>query len=1221
MSKSVNPPPDQKQRMRALDHERSILVQAPAGSGKTDLLTRRFLRLLSQVDEPGQIVAITFTRAAAAEMRHRILSELEKASAADASALAEDEFSMRALALRALDRSRALGWQLPDLAAQLRITTIDSFCRDLALQQPLLTELGGELAIYEQPSELYRRAARHALEKIDGSNPALRTAIEALLLWRDNGWQEMEDLLVEMLKQRDRWMHDFVLEREPDWDVLRVQLERPFAAAVRDAVSRLGLLLDQIPGAREEALALARFACGQSGGMHHQELAELAEFPAGPSSDSEGLEEARDAWLGLANMLLTQDGAFRRQVNKSNGFPADRKAEKARILALIDSLRAVDGFEAKLAAMRDLPPPRYTDEDWQIVQSCFILLRHAAGELRAVFAEAGAVDFIEVAQIAQRVLRDEDGLPSDAAQAVADGIRHLLVDEFQDTSRRQHRLLASLAAAWPDQADRTIFVVGDPMQSIYFFRDADAELFPRVRKSGLEIPDNGAFAFDFVPLTANFRTEPTLVELLNDSFTRVFAEDDGSGVTFSPAEPARDAAACSVPRLSLHLAFVPQASRSKSANPSAARMKESVAHEREAAHEAQTEEIVALIRSHIERVEQARAQGGKYRIAVLGRARKALAPIAAALRKAAIPFRAVELEQLRDLPEVQDALALARALLNPQDRVAWLGVLRAPWCGLALDDLHKLASTEDAQALRRTIPELLAERFQLLSGHGRGAASRLLGVLESVPSLRMALPTASLGTCLEQIWLRLGGACCVDSTARANLDLLWSCLDALPDGEQDLLGPALDAALEKLTALPDPAAGSDLGVQLMTIHKSKGLEFEVVIVPDLQAGGANNRHKLLSWLERGLDREWEQAENSSEITEFLVAPVQPKGADRGKAKTWVDRVYRERESQEMRRILYVAATRAREELHLFARPAYRSNNGSIDLAEPGNCLLATAWPALQEDIRARFDSWKVARAASEAEVEPLIATLAASGESNLAVMPSPPRPTTLRRLPAHFTSAPLNGAAGRFTAQDVAAIGASRLYERHEGGLLARALGNAVHKLLQELSRLREDHDWSAALTALLQWKPRIAAEVRAAGARPSHAESIAEEAFNCALKAANDLYGQWILSPHADAASETAWTGIVAGALRSVRVDRVFRAGPEPLSRADNTWWIIDYKTAHSDGLNPSLALPELRRIFAPQLVTYAAILRKLHGEDIPICAALYYPRMSLFDWWEVKE
>ena len=109
------------------------------------------------------------------------------------------------------------------------------------------------------------------------------------------------------------------------------------------------------------------------------------------------------------------------------------------------------------------------------------------------------------------VLRGADGLPSDAALAVADGIHHLLVDEFQDTSRRQHRLLASLVAAWPDPAGRTVFVVGDPMQSIYFFRDADAELFPRVRHSVLRLLDQETLPLDFVPLAANFRTEPALV--------------------------------------------------------------------------------------------------------------------------------------------------------------------------------------------------------------------------------------------------------------------------------------------------------------------------------------------------------------------------------------------------------------------------------------------------------------------------------------------------------------------------------------------------------------------------------------------------------------------------------------------------------------------------------------------------------------------------------------
>ena len=146
---------------------------------------------------------------------------------------------MDSLAHRALEHSAALGWKLLDLPAQLRISTIDSFCRELALQQPLLSGLGGGLEIAEQPDELYRRAARETLSKIDQTGSALGAAIEELLLWRDNGWQEMEELLVEMLESRDRWMHGFVLEREPDWEALRERLERPFANAVRDALIEL----------------------------------------------------------------------------------------------------------------------------------------------------------------------------------------------------------------------------------------------------------------------------------------------------------------------------------------------------------------------------------------------------------------------------------------------------------------------------------------------------------------------------------------------------------------------------------------------------------------------------------------------------------------------------------------------------------------------------------------------------------------------------------------------------------------------------------------------------------------------------------------------------------------------------------------------------------------------------------------------------------------------
>ncbi|MGA3334380.1 MAG: UvrD-helicase domain-containing protein [Terracidiphilus sp.] len=1093
------PPPDQAERDKALDPRCSILVRAPAGSGKTTLLTQRFLRLLAEVDEPGQVLAITFTNAAAAEMRNRVLGELRK-----------DEPDP--IARRALEHSQKLDWNLLDLPAQLRIQTIDSFCRDLALQQPLLSGLGGGLDIAAQPDELYRRAARRTLQQIGQDNSPIGAAIETLLSWRDNNWQETENQLVDMLKDRDRWMHDFVLDRDPDWPALRERLERPFARA-------------------------------------------------------------------------------------NPGDPA---------------------------------MAHYTGEEWSIVRACFTLLRRAAAELKVVFAESASADYTEVAQIARNVLEGEDGLPTDAALAVAEGIRHLLVDEFQDTSRRQHELLAHLIAAWPEREGRTCFVVGDPMQSIYFFREADAELFQRAEQCGLEIPGDLSLRFDPVLLTANFRTEPPLVNDLNEMFSRVFAVDDGSGVAFTAADPARDGATRpgphlvgeSSPLMQLHLEFMPDSPRGKS-DPE---RKRAIAAERKAAHEKQIDEIVAIVRSHLPRIGEARAANEKkqpnekqekYRIAILARARKSLEPIAAALRDANIPFRAVDLEKLEDRPEIIDALALVRALLNPHDRVAWLGVLRAPWCGLSLADLHALTSADTPELLARPVPELLSERLHLLSGEGRLSADRVLRAMEFAERLHCAQPSAAPGTWLEQAWLHLGGAHCVDAAARANLDLLWSTLDGLPQGEPDLLGPTLDIALRNLKALPDLTADSDCGVQLMTIHGSKGLEFEVVVVPDLQAGVGGGNPTMLSWLERGLppERDPSNPEVPGEITEFLVAPFQSKGADRGAAKKWVDRQRTEREKQESRRLLYVAATRARDELHFFARPSYKTaQDGSFSLTDPRDSLLATAWPAWQAEIHRQFDEW-IACAALTAEPS-IIESLAASAGGNPSVMPSVPSPALLRRLPQDYRppSAQFSAAAS-----DEPLLGAGRLYERHEGGLLSRALGTAMHTLMQQYAQLLATQPDEAARAALAQMQPRIAATVRAAGVEPRHASRIATQALQTVLKAASDPLAQWILAPHTDAANEARWTGVVDGSLRTVQVDRVFRAGRAPQTGGQDTWWIVDYKTVHEDGFDPAAALPELRRIFAPQIEAYAKVLRNLRGESSSLRGCLYYPRMSLLDWWQL--
>ena len=161
--------------------------------------------------------------------------------------------------------------------------------------------------------------------------------------------------------------------------------------------------------------------------------------------------------------------------------------------------------------------------------------------------------------------------------------------------------------------------------------------------------------------------------------------------------------------------------------------------------------------------------------------------------------------------------------------------------------------------------------------------------------------------------------------------------------------------------------------------------------------------------------------------------------------------------------------------------------------------------------------------------------------------------------------------------------------------------------------------EWPAVRAALPDFEPRTASQVRALGLSPRQANQLAAEALKLALKATTEPRAQWLLSPQPDAASEVRWTGLLAGTLTNVRIDRVFRSGLSPQSEGNQAWWIIDYKTAHAGNLDPALALGQLRPLFRSQLEAYAQVLRNLHGTEAVIFAGLYYPRMGLLDWWDL--
>src|SRR6185436_15560804 len=211
-----------------------------------------------------------------------------------------------------------------------------------------------------------------------------------------------------------------------------------------------------------------------------------------------------------------------------------------RLRALLEELAGNEALLAALQAVSTLPDARYTESQWQSLAALKIVLVRLAAELKVVFAERRAVDFVELALAAQRALGAVDA-PSELLLALDRRIQHLLVDEFQDTSQSQRRLLELLTAGWQPDDGRTLFLVGDPMQSIYRFRDADMSLFLAAQQSGI-----GDVSLEPLALTRNFRSAPAIVSWVNATFTHVFPKVDqiaAGAAAFRESVAARAAAA------------------------------------------------------------------------------------------------------------------------------------------------------------------------------------------------------------------------------------------------------------------------------------------------------------------------------------------------------------------------------------------------------------------------------------------------------------------------------------------------------------------------------------------------------------------------------------------------------------------------------------------------------------------------------------------------------
>ena len=1175
---------DLEQRRRALDPQRSFIVQAPAGSGKTELLIQRYLVLLSRVNSPEEIAAITFTRRAAAEMRKRVLDAL-----AWARTQAAPREPHRALtwehARAAVERDRALGWKLENNAARLRIQTIDALCASLTRQMPVLATFGSQPQAVEDAQAHYLEAARATLalleEKPDQQGQA--SDVERLLAHLDNNVDSASKLIAGMLAKRDHWLRN--LHSADD----RATLERALAGVRAESMARARILVPANEAA--ELLVLAGYAADNlaADGVESPicECADLAALPGTGESDLY-------AWLGLADLLLTSAGEWRKVVNVKQGFPAAKKGMsraaagewKQRHAAIVGCLAASEELREALQALRYLPPAHYTDTQWDALGSITRLLPRAVAELKLVFAARGEADFVEIAQGALRALGEADA-PTDLMLALDFRIRHILVDEFQDTSFAQFELLEKLTAGWgglgQQDDDRTLFLVGDPMQSIYRFREAQVGLFLKARTEGV-----GQVPLEPLRLSANFRSQGRIVDWVNRAFVQVMAqqEDTAAGaVPYSPSDPVHAAENDGV---RVHAYFNGDA-------------------------QGEAEQVATLVEAAY------RADPGGT-VAVLVRSRRHLERIVPQLRARSLCFRAIEIEQLGHRQVVQDLFALTRALAHLEDRIAWLAVLRAPWCGLTLADLHTLvvaprSGHDTAEAAERagvqhelfseidapvvgkkdaavetdsrTVWELLqaCDHFADLSPDGQARAARVRDVLGHALNDRLR---GSLRDNVESAWLALGGPACVDDDndledAQTYLDYL----ELFEEAGEIADFAAFEEGLAELYALPDLHANPQNAVQLMTIHKAKGLEFDTVILPGLGRIPRKRDPSLFLWTECPASGHALPSADMTRgaIAQLLLAPIKEAGSDSDRIYEYLVRLDAEKDNHEDGRLLYVACTRARKYLHLLGDTRLASmDDDNFDLKSPSaTSLLAKLWPAVEEDF-----------AASAQAAAPLIRERATAQETREINQ-------DLRRLPSGWTL-PAAPPAAQWPAPRF--VGSLREdIEFSWAGETARHVGSVVHRWLQRIAD-EEMKGWSRARVEKM--RGRFRDELTRHGVHEQELDAASERVGRALINSLDDSRGKWLLGAQREARNEYRLTAVVEGERYDLIVDRTF-------ADSDGKRWIVDYKTSTHEGADIDAFLDRERERYARQLERYA---RALGGDD-QFRLGLYFPLLCGWREW----
>ena len=842
-----------------------MVLEASAGTGKTHVLVDRYLNLLSRGVEPTNILAITFTRKAAAEMRGRILNELRKR----ADAAGPDQQLWR---------------DMRDRSGDVDISTIDAFCLSLLREFPLEANLdpGFEMADETQVPRLMEEALDQAL---DIGRGLARTDDYVRLLFAELREQRLRDGLANMIDRR--LVVDDAIERALALGPRDLTAEM----ACADAFERLRGVFTGLTGGVEGFLA--------NGPIQHRRW---VIFSAGMRSIASGTVPAPGLARGVLDRVeshfLNKDKQPRQRFD---GYSAKDcrsadawKTHRHDVLGVAGEVANVlKGFRRDLNAVLS----RAVRRVYQI----------ALRQYRETLDAHGVLDFSETLGQALSLLGQMDEFAR-SRYRLEGRYHHVLLDEFQDTSRAQWMLVALLIRSWGEGSGLaesaplipSVFLVGDRKQSIYAFRDADVAVMD---EAGAFVDELRADGDSRRAISRSFRAVPQLLAFANDLFGEI-EKDEQRRDAFRFGENDRFPVERPVP---------PGDALGLVAAPSVADHAGAVASEIRRLLDSQT-----LVRDPETR--ELRPMTPKD-VGILFRTKDSHQDFEKALERQHVPSYVYKGLGFFEADEIKDVLALLRYLAAPESNLRAAALLRSRFVRLSDPALQALAPNLASALSARTVDlSALDREDRLVLERARQSIGRWLGLVDRLP------PAEVLELILDETAYAFETRGPRVRQARENLKKIRAMIRRVQNRGYATMS-RLAEHLERLTAGDESNAVIDAGdsVSLMTIHAAKGLEFPVVFVVNLSRGTGGRRHaiRVVSDAEHGAA--W-----------LSVGDFQSEADADAKAK----------DREETKRLLYVALTRARDRLYLASEvkeTGWRAFGGSL-----GDILPA--------GIKARFEA-------------------------------------------------------------------------------------------------------------------------------------------------------------------------------------------------------------------------------------------------------------------------